>query len=72
MTNEKNMIDVGVCGNIDGEFGGFVYTSIIIPEDYTMNDVVKACALQGLKTFLFGNMKRLTEVPAWARAWARA
>lgn len=68
MKNERKMIEVGVSGNLDGEFGCFVYTSIKIPEDYNMNDVVRACALAGLKTFCFGNMKHLAEVPAWARA----
>lgn len=68
MENERKMIEVEVSGNLDGEFGCFVYTSIKIPEDYNMNDVVKAAASQGLKTFRFGNMKHLAEVPAWARA----
>ena len=68
MKEERKMIEVGVSGNLDGEFSCFVYTSIVIPEDYTMNDVVRACAGQGLKTFCFGNMKHLAQVPAWARA----
>lgn len=68
MKDERKMIEVGVSGNLDGEFGCFVYTSIEIPEDYNMNDVIRACARQGLKTFCFGNMKHLAEVPTWARS----
>ena len=68
MKDERKMIEVEVSGNLDGDFSCFVYTSIEIPEDYSMNDVVRACARHGLKTFRFGNMKHIVEVPAWSRA----
>ena len=52
--------------NVQVEFGhGCVaYASIHVPEDYTMNDVIRACQRRGFTRFrLTDTMKRFVDVP---------
>ncbi len=50
----------------DGEtsYGSFIYgASVILPEDYTMNQLVTAIKDSGYRTFKLGTMRRLAKIP---------
>lgn len=38
-----------------------------LPEEYTMNDLVRAIWKRGFQTFCTGNMKHLEKVPEWVK-----
>ena len=47
--------------------GAFIYgASVIVPEDYTRLEIVKAIKDAGYKEFMLPGMRRLAEVPAFA------
>ena len=50
----------------DGEtsYGSFIYgASVILPVDYTMNQLVTAIKDSGYRTFKLGTMRRLAKIP---------
>lgn len=47
--------------------GAFIYgASVIVPEDYTMLEIVKAIKAAGYKAFMLPGMRRLADVPEFA------
>ena len=54
------IIEIGFYGML--ECGSYVYASVKVPEDYTMNLLVKAIKERGFKSFMTNNMKIMVEI----------